>query len=154
MAYKKPVKSYRGQIQEVTIGSGLKIGGESVIPFYSFDGDTGNKPAIGMEIWDIFPENWPEAVKDIFKDVADDPVKWAKFCIEEFKPDFICIRFKGANPDGEDRTPEQCAEVAKSLSEQVSIPLVIAGCENVEKNGKIFTKIAEEIGRASCRERV
>ncbi|NMA65852.1 MAG: acetyl-CoA synthase subunit delta, partial [Clostridiaceae bacterium] len=145
MAYKKPVKTYKGRIQETTIGADLKLGGESVLPFYTFDGDVGNKPAIGMEIWDIFPENWPEDVLNIFKDVADDPVKWAKFCIEKFSPDFICIKFEGANPDGEDRSPEQCAEVAKNLSENIDIPIVIAGCENVAKNGKIFTKIAEAV---------
>lgn len=145
MAYKKPVQNFKGRIQEVTIGNDLKIGGESVLPFYSFDGDTGNKPAVGMEIWDVYPDTWTDGLKEIYKDVADDPVKWANYCIEKYNPDFICIKFEGANPDGQDRSPEECAEVAKNLSENVSIPLVIAGCANNEKNAKIFTKIAEAV---------
>jgi len=145
LAYKKPSQKFAGKILETTIGEDLKIGGEETLPFYSFDGNTGNKPAIGMEIWDIFPESWPEALKDLFKDVADDPVKWAKFCINEYNPDFICLKFEGANPDGEDKSPEECAKVAKRLSEEVDIPVVIAGCGNNEKNAKVFTKVAEAV---------
>ena len=70
MAYKMPTQKYSGKINEVTMGTDLKLGGESVLPFYSFDGDTGNKPAIGMEIWDIYPESWPKCLQEIFKDVA------------------------------------------------------------------------------------
>ncbi|MFY9217364.1 MAG: acetyl-CoA decarbonylase/synthase complex subunit delta [Tepidanaerobacteraceae bacterium] len=145
MAYKMPTQKYSGKINEVTIGTDLKIGGESVLPFYSVDGDIGNKPAIGMEIWDVYPESWPEAVLNIFKDVVDDPVKWAKFCIENYNPDFICLKFEGANPDGLDRSPEECAEVAKNVADNVNVPLVIAGCQNSEKTAKVFTKVAEAL---------
>ncbi len=145
MAYKMPTQKYSGKILEVTVGSDLKLGKESVLPFYSFDGDIGNKPAIGMEIWDIFPESWPAAVLDAFKEVADDPVKWANYCVEKYNPDFICIKFEGASPDGLNKSVEECAEVAKRLAENVSVPLVIAGCSNNEKNGKLFTKIAEAL---------
>lgn len=145
MAYKKPEQKFNGRIREISIGSELKIGGESVLPFYSFDGDTGHRPAVGMEVWDIFPESWPESLKEVYKDVAGDPVNWALYCEENFKPDFICIRFQGASPDGEDKSPEECAQLAKEISEKVKLPLVIAGCDSAEKNGKIFTKIAEAL---------
>jgi len=141
MAYKMPVQKYSGKINEVTIGNGLKLGGESVLPFYSFDGDIGNKPAIGMEIWDIYPESWPKCLQEIFKDVADDPAKWANFCIYNYSPDFICLKFEGASPDGLDRSPEECAEIAKKVAESVSVPLVIAGCQSNEKNAKVFTRL-------------
>lgn len=145
MAYKKPSQKFSGRIREITVGSGLKIGGEAVPPFYSFDGDTGERPAIGMEIWDIYPDSWPAGLKNIFKEHADDPVKWAKFCVEKYNPDFICIRFEGANPEARDRTPEECAEIAKKLADEVAVPLVIAGCESNEKNAGIFTKVAEAV---------
>lgn len=145
MAYKKPSQKFSGRILETVVGKDLKLGGESVLPFYSFDGNTGNKPALGIEIWDIAPSTWPEALQAIYKDCADDPVKWAKYCKEQFSPDFICVRFVGANPDGEDKTAEECAELAKKIANEVDIPLVIAGCDNNDKNAKIFTKIAEAI---------
>ena len=45
MAFKMSVQKYSGKISEVQIGVGekaIKIGGENTLPFYSFDGDTGN----------------------------------------------------------------------------------------------------------------
>lgn len=145
MAYKMPTQKYSGKILEVTVGSDLKLGGESVLPFYSFDGNIGNKPAIGMEIWDIFPESWPAAALNVFKDVADDPLKWAAYCVENYKPDFICIKFEGASPDGLNRSVEECAEIAKKLADNLTVPLVIAGCQDNDKNAKLFTKVAETL---------
>jgi len=145
MPYKNPIQKYSGRINEVTIGTDLKLGGESVLPFYSFDGPIGNKPAIGMEIWDVYPDSWPESLLSIFKDVAHDPVKWAKFCVEKYNPDFICLKFEGANPDGLDRSPEECAEIAKSVADNVNVPLVIAGSQSSEKTAKVFTKVAEAL---------
>ena len=63
MSYKASVQKYQGKIGEVILGVGekaIKIGGENTLPFYSFDGETGNKPAIGMEIIDIVPDGWLE----------------------------------------------------------------------------------------------
>ena len=51
MAFKMSVQKYSGKISEVQIGIGekaIKIGGESTLPFYSFDGDTGNTQKIGI----------------------------------------------------------------------------------------------------------
>ncbi|TYP56654.1 acetyl-CoA decarbonylase/synthase complex subunit delta [Thermosediminibacter litoriperuensis] len=145
MTYKKPVQKLAGKIREITLGENLKLGGESVLPFYSFDGDTGHKPVIGMEIWDVHPENWPTTVMEELGDRVRNPVEWAKFCEEKYKPDFLCLRFVGANPDMGDRTPEECAQIAKEVAEAVTLPLVIAGCDSNEKNGKIFTKVAEAL---------
>ncbi|AIS53129.1 corrinoid iron sulfur protein subunit beta [Thermoanaerobacter kivui] len=143
MAYQKPRQTFKGQIKEVVMGKDLKIGGESVLPFYTFDGDTGNPPRIGMEVWDVAPTGWPEGLMNLIKDVAEDPAAWAQFYVKNYNPDFIVLRFVGANPDVKDRTPEECAEIAKKVADSVEVPLVIAGCESNEKNGKIFTKISE-----------
>ena len=50
------VQKSSGKISEVVIGTGdkaIKLGGENVLPFYSFDGDTGNVQKVGVEINDI-----------------------------------------------------------------------------------------------------
>jgi len=57
-------ESYTGNIKEITLGKGDKavtVGGESCYPFYQFEGAMPNKPKIAMEIWDMEPEDWPEA---------------------------------------------------------------------------------------------
>jgi acetyl-CoA decarbonylase/synthase complex subunit delta len=37
-----------------------------------------NKPVVAMEVWDMDPEEWPEAALSQFKDVVSDPAAWAK----------------------------------------------------------------------------
>ena len=91
MAFKMSVQKYSGKISEVERGVGekaIKIGGERTLPFYSFDGDTGNTQKIGIEISDIYPEAWTDTFKEIYKEVADCPVKWAKYVEENTKADF------------------------------------------------------------------
>ncbi|EPZ60937.1 CO dehydrogenase/acetyl-CoA synthase delta subunit [[Clostridium] sordellii ATCC 9714] len=97
MAFKMSVQKYSGKISQVEIGSGescIKIGGENILPFYGFDGECGNSQKIGVEILDVYPENWTQEIKNIYKDVAKDCIKWAKYIEENIKPDFICLKLK------------------------------------------------------------
>lgn len=145
MAFKTSVQKYQGRISEVQLGTGdsaVRLGGENTLPFYSFDGEMGQKPAIGMEITDITPELWTPELQDLYKGVSSDAAVWAKHVQDTYSPDFICLRFEGADPNGMDRSAEECADVAKQVADSISIPLVIAGTNNHEKDAKIFEKIA------------
>lgn len=153
MAFKMAVQKYSGKISEVEIGSGdraIKIGGENILPFYNFDGDQANTQKIGVEMLDVYPENWTSEIKNLYEDVANDSVKWAKYIEEKIEPDFICLRLEGADPNGLDKTPEECAEVAKKVLENVSLPIVIAGCGNHEKDAKVFEKVAQAVDGYNC----
>ena len=63
MAFEIPKTSYSGKIREVTLGKGEKavtVGGETVYPFYSFEGEMPHLPRIAMEVWDYDPsKEWP-----------------------------------------------------------------------------------------------
>lgn len=146
MAFKMSLQKSSGKINEVMIGTGeksIKLGGENVLPFYSFDGDTGNIQKVGIEINDIYPDSWIDCYKEMYKDVGNDPATWAKYVQDNTESDFICLRFVGADPNGEDKSPEECAKVAKNVSDAVDLPLVIAGCGVAEKDGKLFAKVSE-----------
>ena len=148
MAFKKSVQKFSGKINEVEIGTGqqaIKIGGENAMPFYSFDGSMGSRPKVGMEILDIYPDTWSDAFKNIYKDAANDPVTWAKFVIENFNPDFICLKFEGSDPNGLNKSVEECAAQAMKIAEAITVPLVIAGTNNHEKDSKIFEKVAQAL---------
>ena len=148
MAFKMSVQKYSGKISEVEIGKGekaIKIGGESTLPFYSFDGNIGNTQKVGVEMLDVYPEGWTNEFKEMYKDVCDCPVKWAKYIEENLKADFICLKLESSDPNGLDRSPEECAEVAKNVVESVSLPVVIAGCGNHEKDAKVFEKVSQAI---------
>lgn len=81
MAFEFYKEAYSGGIKTISIGDGdaaVTVGGETCYPFYQFEGDIPNKPKIAMEVWDIEPEDWPEAALSHFKDVISDPAAWAK----------------------------------------------------------------------------
>ena len=148
MAFKMSVQKSSGKVSEVVIGTGEKaitLGGENVLPFYSFDGDTGNIQKVGIEINDVYPETWINSYKEMYKDVANDPAAWAKYVQDNSEADFICLRFVGADPNADDKSPEECAEVAKKVADAIDLPLVVAGCGVAEKDGKLFAKVAEAL---------
>lgn len=145
--FKKSVQKFSGKICEVEIGTGekaIKLGGENVLPFYSFDGNTGNSPKLGMDITDD-AEGWPKAVLELYKDVCNDPVAWAKHIEEKYAPDFICLKLDSADPNGKDNSVEECAKTAKAVVEAIKTPLVVAGTGNHDKDAKLFEKVAQEL---------
>ena len=153
MAFKMSVQKYSGKISEVEIGTGekaIKIGGENTLPFHSFDGECGNTQKVGIEMLDVYPEGWTNEFKEIYKDICDCPVKWAKYIEENLQPDFICLKLESCDPNGLDRSPEECSEVVKNVVEAVSLPVVIAGCGNHEKDAKVFEKVAQVVDGNNC----
>jgi acetyl-CoA decarbonylase/synthase complex subunit delta len=59
--------------------------------------------------------------------------------------DFICLNFEGADPNGANRPVEDCVADAKAVAEAVTMPIVILGCKNMEKDGELFNKIADAL---------
>ncbi len=65
----KPQK-FNASIKTVELGCGDKkitLGGESVFPFYSFDGSEGNGAKVGVEISDLGLEHEPAGVKAYYE---------------------------------------------------------------------------------------
>ena len=140
-------ESYTGNIREITIGKGpkaVKVGGQNCYPFYLFEGTMPNKPRIAMEVWDMQPEEWPEAALSHFKDVASDAAAWAKKCVNEFGAEMIVLQLKSTDPNGNNASPEQAAETVKKVQAAVDVPVILWGCANVQKDEAVFKKIAEE----------
>ncbi|SHJ09443.1 acetyl-CoA decarbonylase/synthase delta subunit [Geosporobacter subterraneus DSM 17957] len=153
MAFKMSVQGFKGKIGEVTIGTGYKaitLGGQNAVAFFEAEGEGANLPKVGLEILDIYPEEWIPSLQEIYKDVAQDPAQWAKFVEEKFNPDFICLRFMGADPNGLNKPVEECAQIAKAVAEAISLPLVIAGTNNHEKDAKLFEKVAAAVDGHNC----
>lgn len=145
MGYQKPVEKYNGKIREVKLGKDnqVTVGGETTLPFYLFEGDMPNKPVIVMEVYDNSPSDWPPAVAEIFKDVINDPAKWAKKCQDEYKADMICLQLASTDPNGKNASPEEAAATVKSILEAISIPLIVYGSGNTDKDAEILKKVAE-----------
>lgn len=148
MAFTPTPEKYAGEIHEVVLGTGdqvLTVGGQKVLPFCGFEGEVGNRQIIAMEVQDVEPEEWPEALTSVLGDVLGDPVAWAKKCQDEFGADAICLALTGTDPNGANRSPEEAAETAKAIADAVSIPLIVYGSGNVEKDAEVFMKVAEAL---------
>ncbi|MFT5727214.1 MAG: acetyl-CoA decarbonylase/synthase complex subunit delta [Desulforhopalus sp.] len=147
MGFELKKESYSGGIKAISIGSGdsaITVGGESCYPFHTFEGDMPNKPIVAMEIWDIEPEDWPEAVKAPFKDVLSDPAAWAKKCVDDYGADAIVVQLKSIDPNDKDASPESAAATVKKVLETVAVPVIVWGCANPEKDEEVLKVIAEQ----------
>ncbi len=140
-------ESYTGTIKEITLGKGDKavtVGGETCYPFYNFEGDMPHKPVIAMEVWDMEPEEWPEAALSHFKDVLSDPAAWAKKCVDELGAEMIVLQLKSTDPNDNDASPEEAAATVKKVLEAIDVPLIVWGTGNIEKDEEVLKKVSEE----------
>ena len=147
MGFEIVKESYAGGIKEITIGKGdntLTLGGETCYPFYQFEGDMPNKPRVAMEVWDMQPEDWPEAALSHIKDVVSDPAAWAKKCAEEFGADAIVLQLKSIDPNDKNASPEDAVATVKKVLGAINVPLIVWGCANVQKDEEVLKKISEE----------
>ena len=146
MAFETPKTSYTGKIKEVTLGRGDKavpVGGETAYPFYLFEGEMPRQPRIAMEVLDHSPDEWPEAALEPFAGVTDDPVAWAKKCVDDYGAEMIALLLDSTDPNGLDRGPEEAAEVAKKVADAIDVPLLVWGTANVEKDTDVLRAVAE-----------
>jgi len=146
MEFKAPVESHSGSVREVTIGKGakaLKIGGENKLAYSFFDeGSIPNPPRFALEVLDMEPEGWAEWALEPVKDVASDPVKWAKKCLD-YGADMICLRLASTDPAGEDASAEAAAELAKKMAEAITVPLIVYGTGDENKDAQVLPRVAE-----------
>jgi len=146
MTFEFPSIEYSGRIKEVTLGKGDKavtVGGEKAYPFHLFEGEMPRKPRIAMEVYDCPPEEWAPAALEPFEGVTDDPVAWAKKCIDDYGAEMICLQLVSTDPNGLDRSPEEAAGVVKRLADAVSVPLIVWGTANHEKDTEVLKKACE-----------
>jgi len=146
MAFEIPKTQYSGKIKEITLGKGNKavtIGGESAYPFYLFEGEMPNLPKIAMEVWDCTPKEWAEAALEPFVGVTDDPVAWAKKCIEDYGAEMIALQLISTDPNGLDRGADEAAEVVKKVADTINVPLIVWGTANHDKDTEVLRRVCE-----------
>jgi len=146
MSFKTPGITYNGRIREITLGSGdkaVKVGGESAYPFYTFDAEMPHLPKIAMEVYDAIPEDWADTAIEPFRDVIDDPVKWARKCIDIYQAEIICLQLSSTDPNGLDRNVDEAADIVRKVAEAIDVPLIVWGTANHEKDTAVLNKVCE-----------
>lgn len=147
MAFTPKTAPFSGKINAVTLGTGDKaivIGGQNVMPFYTFDAPIENAPKIGVEISDLAGSWNAPALKEFYAGCST-MADYAKKAETMPGVDFLCLHFESADPNGANRSVAECVADAKAVAEAVSMPIVIMGCKNMEKDGELFAKISEAL---------
>ena len=147
MSFAPKTAPFSGKINAVTLGTGDKaivIGGQNVLPFYTFDAPIENAPKIGVEISDA-ADSWTAPGLVEFYAGCTTMAERAKKAETMEGADFICLNFESADPNGANRSVEDCVADAKAVADAISMPIVIMGCKNMEKDGELFSKIAEAL---------
>jgi acetyl-CoA decarbonylase/synthase complex subunit delta len=146
MPFEVPKTAYSGKIKEITLGKGEKavtVGGETAYPFYLFEGQMPNLPRVAMEVYDMPPEEWPEAALEPFAGVTDDPVAWAQKCIKDYGAEMICLQLLSTDPNGKNRPADEAAQVVKKVADAINVPLIVWGTANHDKDTEVLRIVAE-----------
>jgi acetyl-CoA decarbonylase/synthase complex subunit delta len=135
---------YNAKINTVEIGTGdkaIKIGGENVMPFYTFDDAIENAPKVGIELTDGGLEAEPECIQKYYEGCTS-VVDMAKKAVTFEGVDFLSIRLEGGDPNGLNKPTEELIQLVKEVADAVDVPLVVCGCKNVEKDAELLDKAA------------
>jgi len=99
---------------------------------------------------DVVPEDYPELVKNAIGDAINSPVTWAKKCVDEYGVDLICLKLISTNPEEQDRSPEEAAKTVREVLDAVSVPLIIYGSGNEDKDAKVMEVVSNEAKGERC----
>ncbi|WP_455392400.1 CO dehydrogenase/acetyl-CoA synthase subunit delta [[Eubacterium] cellulosolvens] len=160
MAVEIPKEKWSGKIGELVIGATaaeggtrskkVVVGGSETLPYLYFEGAHPNPIALAMEVLDVIPEDYPEAVKNALGDAINSPSTWAKKCVDEYGVDLINLKLIGTNPEEQDRSPDEAAKTVREVLDAVSVPLIIYGSGNEEKDAKVMEAVSNEAKGERC----
>jgi acetyl-CoA decarbonylase/synthase complex subunit delta len=152
--------SFSGSVTKVTLGatkanggtrtSTVTVGGSSNIVYGGAPDSAGERPVIAMDVLDVRPDDWPDALVEPYKDVLDNPAAWAKKCVNEFGADLICIKFDGIHPDKGDKNAEHAIKVTQDVLKAVGVPLVLWGSGNADKDNQVMPKVSAAAKGENC----
>ncbi len=98
MAIPNIKERWTSQINEVTIGATkeeggaraktVTVGGQTTLPFLTFEGELPHKPVIAGFVGDT-PPDWPDFLKNAIGKEINSPVEWAQKAVENYGVDLI-----------------------------------------------------------------
>jgi acetyl-CoA decarbonylase/synthase complex subunit delta len=132
------------------LGATAALGGDSTLPFLAFEGAPAQRPALALEVLDVAPTKWPAPLESALGDVLGDPAAWAAKCVEEFHADLLVLHLVGADPQGQNRSPEECAETVRQVLQAVGVPLVLWGCGDYDKDNLLMPACSQAAAGERC----
>ena len=148
-----------GSVTRVTLGavgnggtrkSTVVIGGARNVVYAGSFEDASARPVIAMDVPDVAPDDWPDILLEPYQKVLNSPADWAKKCVEEFGADLICLKFDGIHPDKANKDAAYAVKVTQDVLKAVSVPLVLWGCGNDEKDNQVMPKVSQAAKGENC----
>jgi len=135
-----------GSIKTVTIGAtaaeggtrakSIIVGGQTTLPYLTFEAPTPNQPVVAIEIKSRKPDDWSPLLMEVWGDVMDDPAKWAKKA-EQAGADLLVLALMLED------TPDDAVKAVKAVLEASGLPLIVWGPGQVEKDNELLVPVAE-----------
>jgi acetyl-CoA decarbonylase/synthase complex subunit delta len=152
-------EKWTAAINQVTIGATkaeggtraktITVGGQTTLPFLTFEGAIPNRPVIAGYVADVVPD-WPEMLAQAIGKEINSPVEWAQKCVQQYKVDLISLKMIGADPAGKDRPAADCAKVVQDVLKAVDVPLIIWGCGSDEKDNQVLPECSQAAKGENC----
>jgi acetyl-CoA decarbonylase/synthase complex subunit delta len=98
---------------------------------------------IAIEVYDVAPDDWPEAALEPFKDVVNDPVAWAKKCVQSYGAELIALQLVSTDPNGLNHSSDEAAQTAKKVASAVDVPVIVWGSGNADKDAEVLRRVSE-----------
>jgi acetyl-CoA decarbonylase/synthase, CODH/ACS complex subunit delta len=141
-----PKDKWTGKIREVTLGAtsadggtrakAVVVGGDTTMPFMQFEAPTPHAPVIAIEIKDRKPEDWSPLLAEAWGDAMNDPAAWAK-AAENAGADLVVLWLTL------DDTPEDAVKSVKAVLGSSSLPLIVFGPGQVDKDNDLLVAVSE-----------
>ncbi len=162
-----PKEKWTGKVREVTLGAvaaqggtrrkTVAVGGESTLPFLTFEGEIPNPPTLALEIQDRYPDDWSAILQNSWGDVLNDPAAWAQKA-EEYGADIIALKLQSAHPEGDNTDAAHAADTVKTVLAATGLPLIVYGPGQAEKDNEVLVAVAEaakgeRIAMGNCEEK-
>jgi len=145
MAFKRESQVFSTSINTVTIGTGDKqtvLGGENVMPLYTFDAPIEHRPKIGVAVSDLGYRKGIPGIEAFYKG-ADTIVDMAKRAAAMPGADFLVLCLESAHPNNGDKSIEECTALVREIADAVDIPIAVEGSRHIDKDSKLLEKVAE-----------
>jgi len=145
-------EKWTGSIRKITLGATaaeggtraktVTVGGQTSMPFLSFEGQLGHKPVIAIEIQDRKPDDWSPLLMQAWGDVMNDPGEWAK-AAEKAGADVILLQLGLTDADGNPNTPEKVVAAVRKVLAATGLPLIVLGPGQVDADNELLVPVAE-----------
>jgi acetyl-CoA decarbonylase/synthase complex subunit delta len=119
------------------------VGGESTLPYLGFEGALPHRPALAIEIRQVFPKDWSPLLQQAWGDVMQDPARWAK-AAEGAGADMLYLALSATLADGQPNTAQAVRNAVRHVLDASSLPLAVVGPGQAELDNDFLVAAAEE----------